>query len=115
MTEILPGLATPAEARDTPTLPGCVDGIIGRDPWVVVCRDCGATASGTWLYGLVAFEGFRFHARSWPDGTNPRLCRACRLARWCDCYGCRCEEQGTSHPTYRTRRKEPPNGLVQGR
>ena len=80
---------------------GGVDGIIGRDPWVLVCRDCGETVSGTWLLGLVSCQGFRFHRIAWPDGANPRLCPACRLARGCDCYGCEAERQGTEYPTRR--------------
>lgn len=96
MSEPLPGLATPD--KTAPSLPGWSDGLIGRDPWVVVCRDCGTTASDNWLFRLVAMDGFHFHSAPWPDGTNPRLCRACRLARGCDCYGCEVERHGTEYP-----------------
>lgn len=74
-----------------PTLAGMVDGIVGRDllGWTVQCRQCGDTATSPMM--LTAMRGtkaIRFHHGGWPDGTNPRLCRACRLARGCHCYGC---------------------------
>lgn len=73
-----------------PTLPGCIDGIVGNDllGWTVQCRECGTTKTGPHLILLVSSLGFRFHTPSWPDGTNPRLCRACRLARGCTCWSC---------------------------
>ena len=41
-------------------------------------------------------SGLRFHAHTWPDGRtdNPRLCRACRLARGCRCWSCDWERGG---------------------
>ena len=68
-----------------PTLAGMVDGIVGRDllGWTVQCAECAATETVT----LLVQATIRFH-RPWSDGTNPRLCRACRLARGCHCYGC---------------------------
>ena len=73
-----------------PTLAGMVDGIVGRDllGWTVQCRECGDTATDGWLFRLVGIQAIRFHRGGWPDGTNPRLCRACRLARGCHCTGC---------------------------
>lgn len=81
-----------------PTLPGMVDGIVGHDllGWTVQCADCHDTVTAPKIWQAIQDRGMRFHP--WPDGTNPRLCRACRLARGCDCHGCECERQGTSYP-----------------
>lgn len=81
-----------------PTLPGMVDGIVGRDllGWTVQCSQCGTTNTDPSL--LIAMRGktaIRFHYGAWDDGTNPRLCRDCRLGRGCDCQGCREERAGT--------------------
>ena len=108
MSDPLPGLATPDELRAAPTLDDCVDGVICDDPWTVACRDCGRTGTGKHvLLAILDGDDCRFHIGGWPDGTNPRLCRACRLARGCDCYGCQCEREGTEYPAA-TRRKEGP-------
>lgn len=74
-----------------PTLAGMVEGIVGHDllGWTVQCRECGDT--NTHAVPLLAMsypKNIRFHYGGWPDGTNPRLCRACRLARGCHCTGC---------------------------
>lgn len=71
MTDTLPMLL--------PTLPGKVDGIVSEDPPTVQCQDCAATKSGNWYQIIGGAEGFRFH--QWSDGTNPRLCKPCRIAR----------------------------------
>ena len=72
MTDTLPLLL--------PTLPGKVAGIVSEDPPTVQCQDCAATQSGTWHRIIAGADGFHFHA-GWIDGTNPRLCRPCRIAR----------------------------------
>ena len=101
---LLPGLATPDELRIAPTLGGCVDGVICDDPWTVACRDCGRTGTGKHvLLAILDGDDCRFHIGGWPDGTNPRLCRACRLARGCDCRLCRKERDEARRCT---RRKE---------
>ena len=41
------------------------------------------------------------HNGGWGDGTSPRLCKPCRLARGCRCYGCESERQGAAYPTTR--------------
>ena len=71
-----------------PTLPGLVDGIVERDllGWAVQCRECGRIGRGATVLLAILDGGIRFHEL--PDGTNPRLCRDCRLARGCDCYHC---------------------------
>lgn len=77
-----------------PTLPVYLDGIVGFDllGWTVQCSECATTATDGWLFRLVSMQGFRFHP--WPDGTNPRLCRNCRLARGCGCQSCTDERRG---------------------
>lgn len=76
-----------------PTLPDMVDGIVGRDLLGVTlqCRDCGDTVTATRIWQAIRARAMHFHAIGWPDGTNPRLCRDCRLARGCRCE--RCEEE----------------------
>lgn len=73
-----------------PTLPEMVDGIVERDllGWAVQCRECGRIGRGATVLMAILDGGVRFHLPAWPDGTNPRLCRDCRLARGCDCYHC---------------------------
>jgi len=79
--------ATPASA---PTLTGMSDGIIGKDDgiWTIVCRDCGGTCSGESLLAVIREREMLFHASGWPNGSNPRLCADCRLARGCHCHAC---------------------------
>ncbi|MBB1511997.1 hypothetical protein H5399_05180 [Tessaracoccus sp. MC1627] len=78
-----------------PTLPGLVEGIVAQDllGWAVQCRGCGHIGRGRWVLLAVLDGGLRFH--EWPDGTNPRLCRDCRLARGCTCYYCAEERRHT--------------------
>lgn len=82
-----------------PTLPGMVDGIVGRDllGWTIQCRGCGRTSTARRVHDAMRELGAHFH--KWPDDTNPRLCRDCRLTRGCDCHRCKCERQGTEYPT----------------
>ena len=52
-----------------------------------------------WAYearvgNAITLRGARFHSGGWPDGTNPRLCRDCRLARGRDCRNCQHERRG---------------------
>ena len=47
------------------------------------------------LAAAITLRGARFHSGGWPDGTNPRLCRDCRLARGCDCRNCQHERRGS--------------------
>ena len=73
-----------------PTLAGMVDGIVGHDllGWTVQCRQCGRIGRGATALLAILDGGIRFHFPAWPDGTNPRLCRTCRLARGCRCTSC---------------------------
>lgn len=77
-------------------------GILSLSPRVLQCEECGVTADAATV-GLPVtalkqpqlvhlLSGLRFHAHSWPDGRtdNPRLCRACRLARGCTISAVRC-------------------------
>ena len=81
-------------------------GILSLSPRVLQCEECGVTADAATV-GLPEtalkqpqlvhlLSGLRFHAHSWPDGRtdNPRLCRACRLARGCHCWSCDWERRG---------------------
>lgn len=81
-----------------PTLPGVVDGIISIDPPRLQCRGCGRIDEGKpgKMNLLIITSDIYFHGAGWPDGTNPRLCQTCRLARGCDCS--RCDE--LRHPRY---------------
>ena len=89
-----------------PTLPGYMDGVVGHDllGYTIQCRECGRSATHLQpRLAIINAGDCRFHRDGWPDGTNPRLCRACRLARECPCHDCECERQGTYHPTPRRR------------
>lgn len=79
-----------------PTLPGCVQGIVGMDPWRVQCQTCGHITENESLFFAIRERAMTFH--EWPDGSNPRMCRDCRLARGCDCDPCKRERQGTEYP-----------------
>ena len=89
--------------KQLPTLPGCVDGVVGHDltGWTVQCRDCGRTSTNEVVLLAIRERETRFHTRGWPDGSNPRLCRECRLNRGCHCQNCEEERQGTDFPILR--------------
>lgn len=82
-----------------PTLPGHVDGVIANDLTgiTIQCRGCGRTGTHP-TSPIIAMNNAgraRFHGKTgWPDGTNPRLCQECRLARGCTCYHCEEERRG---------------------
>lgn len=53
-----------AGIQQLPTLPGKVDGIVGWDPLVLQCRECGTTHVGD-RYNVAAeiiLSGFHFHS-----------------------------------------------------
>lgn len=91
-------LTTPTLPVIYPTVPGKVEGIISVDPLRVQCQECGllgdaesvglrtSAVENTAL--VIILSGIHFHWPDWPDGTNPRLCRPCRLARGCTCSWC---------------------------
>lgn len=57
-------------------------GILSLSPRVLQCEECGVTADA-------ATVGLPETALKQPQRTdNPRLCRACRLARGCHCWSC---------------------------
>jgi len=78
----LPGIDTHLDPA-TPGLPGHLDGILARDPWTLICRDCGITSTARSILAAIELAGLslRFMGVGWPDGTNPRLCADCRTAR----------------------------------
>lgn len=71
-----------------PTLPGRVEGYVCDNPPTVQCQECGAEFTHRHIGVLITTSGCQFHHGGWPDGTNPRLCRDCRLARGCHCATC---------------------------
>lgn len=89
-----------------PTVAGCPSGIVSKFPRVLQCQECGVTADAATVglpeTGLAKpalvhiLSDLRFHSRPWTGGhtDNPRLCRVCRLARGCQCHGCRDERRG---------------------
>lgn len=63
-----------------PTLPGKAEGIVGMEPCVVQCRDCGATATqeGRSLASFIILTGFHFHTCEGRGGK--RRCPNCLAA-----------------------------------
>lgn len=63
-----------------PTLPGKVEGIVGMDPLVLQCRDCGDTYTGQRrsLGADIILSGFHFHGCEGRDGV--RRCPPCLAA-----------------------------------
>ena len=78
-----------------PTLPGCVSGIVGRDPWRVQCAKCATVVTADdrpgALYGVV--RDLHFHHRLPAPWDERRLCRDCRLSFGCDCWDCASERR----------------------
>lgn len=68
------------EIAQMPTLPGKAAGIIGMDPLVLQCRDCGTTYTGTRrsVAAYVILSGFHFHVCEGPTGM--RRCPDCLAA-----------------------------------
>lgn len=62
--------------QQLPTLPGKVDGIVGLDPLVLQCRECGDIYEGTRrsLAADVILSGFHFHTCEPGSG---RRCPSC--------------------------------------
>ncbi|MFC0626121.1 hypothetical protein [Kribbella deserti] len=66
-------------AEQLPTLPGKVEGIVGWDPMVLQCRDCGVTYKGTRRPATdIILSGFHFHVCEGRDGK--RRCPDCLAA-----------------------------------
>lgn len=43
---------------------------------------------------IAALSHIHFHWPPWPDGTNPRECQPCRMARGCACAECSWQRRG---------------------
>lgn len=87
-----------------PTVPGQPEGVVEVSPGAVQCQQCGRIDNpetlrivhdnGRMFDGtpalavVVQSSSIRFHTPAWPDGTNPRLCRPCRVAKGCRCESC---------------------------
>ena len=76
-------------------------GVLSARPMRLQCEACGLTddaESRGWPEGgVLVLSTIHHHGRaSWTTGhtDNPRLCRTCRLARGCQCDGCKWERQG---------------------
>lgn len=63
-----------------PTLPGKVDGIVGLDPLVLQCRDCGSTYEGERrsIAVDILLSGYHFHTCEGRDSR--RRCPECLAA-----------------------------------
>jgi hypothetical protein len=83
----LVGDSSPAQL---PTLEGCVDGIVSREPPMLQCRGCGVVHIGQSgkLALLVVTSSIHFHVG---DGRTRRLCADCRAG--CTCPTCRGRNQ----------------------
>lgn len=78
-------------------------GVVSITPRILECQECGVRDDADTV-GLPrsaranpnlvhVCSTLRFHPRGWPDGTNPRLCKQCRLARGCKCWRCEWERR----------------------
>ena len=67
------------------TLPGYVDGIVGWDPLLLQCRDCGATYTGTRRSRAtdLILSGYHFHTCEGRAGK--RRCPDCLAAAKAAC------------------------------
>lgn len=68
-----------------PTLPGKAGGIVGWDPCVQQCRECGATATqeGRSAAAFILLSGYRFHRCD--ERLGIRLCPDCLAAAEAAC------------------------------
>lgn len=66
--------------QQLPTLPGKVGGIVGWDPCVLQCRECGviATQEGRSAAAFIILSGYRFHGCE--EKTGMRRCPDCLAA-----------------------------------
>lgn len=79
------------EIAQMPTLPGKVAGIVGWDPMVLQCRDCGVTHTGERNPAAeIILSGFRFHTCEGPTGM--RRCPNCHAAVTAACPNRRCSD-----------------------
>lgn len=67
-------------AAQLPTLPGRVAGIVGWDPCVLQCRECGSTVTqeGRSAATFIILSGYRFHGCE--GQTGMRRCPECLAA-----------------------------------
>ena len=74
-----------------PTLPGKVDGVIGWDPLVLQCRECGETYTQTERTAAMAviLSGFHFHTCEPGSG---RKCPECLARVKAACPNRRCKD-----------------------
>lgn len=77
-----------------PTLPGKVDGVVGWEPCVLQCRECGRTATqeGRSAAMFIIMSGFHFHTCRRGLDAPRRLCPDCLAAATRECPNRRCKE-----------------------
>lgn len=78
-----------------PTLPGFVTGIVGVDPLVLQCHDCGVTTTRTERTAAagIILSGFHFHICEGRSGV--RRCPACLSAVRAGCDREHCRRQAS--------------------
>lgn len=72
-------------AVQMPTLPGKAEGIVGWEPCVLQCRECGATVTqeGRSVATFIILSGYRFHGCE--GQTGKRRCPTCLAAAEAAC------------------------------
>lgn len=89
--EISDGIAGPP-CFPMPTVEGKVSGIVGLDPMVLQCGDCGATLTqpeGRQIAAFVILSGWHFHVCEGRGGA--RRCRECLATVKAACPSGRCK------------------------
>lgn len=79
------------KARLLPTLPGKAPGVVGLDPLVLQCQECGATHTqdGRGVAMTVILSGFHFHTC---HGDGLRRCPDCLARVIAACPSRRCKQ-----------------------
>lgn len=75
----------PTADQQLPTLPGKAEGIVGWDPCVLQCRECGRTATQDRpsVATFIILSGFHFHGCEGRSGM--RRCPECLAAAEAAC------------------------------
>lgn len=79
------------DAHQLPTLPGCVDGVVGLDPVVLQCRECGVLHHADPKHRTAAaiiLARFLFHTC---EEKPPRRCPGCYAKAVAACPNVRCK------------------------
>lgn len=78
-------------AEQLPTLPGKVDGVVGIEPLMLQCRDCGSTYTGQYrsIGADIILSGYHFHLCEGRKGV--RRCPDCLAKVKAACPSSRCK------------------------